>query len=86
MASTSLAMSSLRVRRTTHSIGVDAQFLGFQQDIVQVCRGEVSLAYGAIAVGSEPEPHAVLTELMPTNSKDSCDKRRLADNTYPRLT
>lgn len=77
------AFCTLLVRYT---IRVDPQLLRSQNDIVQVRRAEVSLAHGAVAVGSEPEPHAVLAELVAADGEDSCHERGLADDAYPRLT
>lgn len=68
-----------------YAIRVDPQLLRPQNDVVQVRRAKVSLAHGAVAVSSKPEPHAVLTELVAADGEDSCDERGLADDAYPGL-
>lgn len=86
LRSASVLKSAFCTPLARYTIRVDPKLLRSQNNIVKVGRAEVSLAHGAVAVSSEPEPHAVLAELVAADGEDSCHERSLADNAYSRLT
>ena len=58
------------------------ELLRLQGNVVEIGRGQLLLAHGAVAMRSKPHCDALLAELVSTDCQDANREGRLADDTH----